>query len=89
MAALNEVAKEFSDEIRDGIAWVIIWKTGRSRNRIRQHRAPENWQPETGASPYSCPAHRGTLRGMRRVRAGMECKQRFSPTVVRLPLPAV
>lgn len=27
--------------------------------------------------------------GMRRVRAGMECKQRFSPTVVRLPLPAV
>ena len=30
MAALNEVAKEFSDEIRDGIAWVIIWKIGRS-----------------------------------------------------------
>ena len=30
MAALNEVAKEFSGEIRDGIAWVIIWKTGRS-----------------------------------------------------------
>ena len=30
MAALNEVTKEFSDEIRDGIAWVIIWKIGRS-----------------------------------------------------------
>ena len=30
MAALNEVAKEFSDEIRDGIAWVIIWKIGHS-----------------------------------------------------------
>ena len=30
MAALNEVAKEFSDEIRDGIAWVIIWTTDRS-----------------------------------------------------------
>lgn len=28
---------------------------------ITQHRAPDNWQPETGASPYSCPAHRGTL----------------------------
>lgn len=32
MAALNNVAKEFADEIRDGIAWVIIWKTGRSWN---------------------------------------------------------
>lgn len=32
MAALNEVAKEFADEIRDGIAWVIIWKTGRGWN---------------------------------------------------------
>lgn len=30
MAALNKVAGYFADEIRDGIAWVIIWKTGRS-----------------------------------------------------------
>lgn len=30
MAALNKVASYFADEIRDGIAWVIIWKTGRS-----------------------------------------------------------
>ena len=30
MAALNKIASYFADEIRDGIAWVIIWKTGRS-----------------------------------------------------------
>ena len=32
MAAINTIAKEWADEIRDGIAWVIIWKTGRSWN---------------------------------------------------------
>lgn len=32
MAALNAIAKEWADEIRDGIAWVIVWKTGRSWN---------------------------------------------------------
>ena len=32
MAAINTIAKEWADEIRDGIAWVIVWKTGRSWN---------------------------------------------------------
>lgn len=32
MAALNEIVKEYAEEIRDGIAWVIVWKTGRSWN---------------------------------------------------------
>lgn len=32
MAAINAIAKEWADEIRDGIAWVIVWKTGRSWN---------------------------------------------------------
>lgn len=32
MAVLNTIAKEIADEIRDGIAWVIVWKTGRSWN---------------------------------------------------------
>lgn len=32
MAALNTIAREWADEIREGIAWVIIWKTGRSWN---------------------------------------------------------
>lgn len=32
MAALNAIAKEWADEIRNGIAWVIVWKTGRSWN---------------------------------------------------------
>lgn len=30
MAALNKVASYFADEIREGIAWVIIWKTDRN-----------------------------------------------------------
>ena len=30
MAALNTVVDDFNYEIRDGIVWVVIWKTGRS-----------------------------------------------------------
>lgn len=32
MASLKTVADYFKDEIREGIAWVIVWKTGRSWN---------------------------------------------------------
>ena len=32
MAALTTIAKEWANELRDGIAWVIVWKTGRSWN---------------------------------------------------------
>ena len=32
MAAINTIAKEWADEVRDGIAWLIVWKTGRSWN---------------------------------------------------------
>lgn len=32
MAALNTIARDYADEIRDGIAWVIVWETGRSWN---------------------------------------------------------
>ena len=32
MAALNAIAREWADELREGIAWVIVWKTGRSWN---------------------------------------------------------
>lgn len=30
MAALREIVRSYSDEIQDGIAWVTIWKQGRS-----------------------------------------------------------
>lgn len=30
MAALKEVAREYASEIRDGIGWVIVYRTGRS-----------------------------------------------------------
>lgn len=32
MAALNAIAREWADELREGIAWVIVYKTGRSWN---------------------------------------------------------
>ena len=32
MAALTTIAKEWANELKDGIAWVIVWKTGRSWN---------------------------------------------------------
>lgn len=32
MAAINAIAKDWADELREGIAWVIVWKTGRSWN---------------------------------------------------------
>lgn len=32
MAAIREIVREWADEIRGGIAWVIIWKNGRSWN---------------------------------------------------------
>lgn len=35
MAALNKVASYFADEIRNGIAWVIIWKNRPQLARVR------------------------------------------------------
>lgn len=32
MASLRAIAKEYAGEIRDGIAWVIVWKEGRGWN---------------------------------------------------------
>lgn len=32
MATFRELVREYKDEIMDGIAWVAIWKTGRSWN---------------------------------------------------------
>lgn len=32
MATLRKTASYYADEIREGIAWVVIWKTGRSWN---------------------------------------------------------
>lgn len=30
MAGIRKIAKEYRDEIMDGIAWVAVWKTGKS-----------------------------------------------------------
>ena len=30
MAALKDIARDNADELREGIAWVIVWRTGRS-----------------------------------------------------------
>lgn len=34
MASLREIASANAKEIRDGIAWVIVWKTGRSWHAV-------------------------------------------------------
>lgn len=47
MAASNTIARYEADTIRDGIAWLIVWKTGRS------------WHAESG---YLCPICRGKQR---------------------------
>lgn len=42
MASLREIASANAKEIRDGIAWVIVWKTGRS-----WHTVPVWLDPDT------------------------------------------
>ena len=32
MAGIRQIARDYKDEIMDGIAWVAIWKTGRAWN---------------------------------------------------------
>ncbi len=32
MTTLNKIAAYWAEELREGIAWVIVWKTGRSWN---------------------------------------------------------
>ena len=32
MAALRDIARDFAAEIRDGIGWTIVYRTGRSWN---------------------------------------------------------
>lgn len=34
MAALKDIARDVADEIREGIAWVIVYRTGRSWNAL-------------------------------------------------------
>ena len=49
MAALHEIARQYAEEIRDGIAWVIIWKTGRSwhaESVLAQPRPSDTFEPE-------------------------------------------
>ena len=48
MAAINAIAREWADEIRDGIAWVIVWKTGRSWNAqaVRLNSDDDTFEPE-------------------------------------------
>lgn len=34
MAALRDIARDFATEIRDGIGWTIVYRTGRSWNAL-------------------------------------------------------
>ena len=34
MAVLRDIARDFAAEIRDGIGWTIVYRTGRSWNAL-------------------------------------------------------
>lgn len=48
MAALKEIAREYASEIRDGIGWVIVYRTGRSWNALTVWSDLGNNEWETG-----------------------------------------
>ena len=60
MAALTTIAKEWANELRDGIAWIIVWKTGRSWNAQAVLAAGIRWHYENGcnllAESAACPS---------------------------------
>ena len=45
MAALRDIARDFAAEIRDGIGWTIVYRTGRSWNALTI------WRPTTSTTP--------------------------------------
>ena len=48
MAALRDIARDFADEIRDGIGWVIIYRTGRSWHGVTvwSDVASDEWETD-------------------------------------------
>ena len=48
MAALKEIAREYADEIRDGIGWLIVYRTGRSWHALTVWSDLSNneWEPD-------------------------------------------
>ena len=48
MAALKEIAREYADEIRDGIGWLIVYRTGRSWHALTVWSDLSNNEWETG-----------------------------------------
>lgn len=44
MAALRDIARDFAAEIRDGIGWTIVYRTGRSWNAMttQSRRLPKH-----------------------------------------------
>ena len=47
-AALKEIAREYADEIRDGIGWLIVYRTGRSWHALTVWSDLGNNEWETG-----------------------------------------
>jgi hypothetical protein len=48
MAALKEIAREYADEIRNGIGWLIVYRTGRSWHALTVWSDLSNNEWETG-----------------------------------------
>ena len=86
MAALRDIARDFAAEIRDGIGWTIVYRTGRSWNALTIWSDIWNGEWETDnlneaigilkADPDAVIVN-GYRSEERRV--GKECRSRWSP----------
>ena len=61
MASLRDTVKDYQEELRDGIAWVAFWKTGRSGNA-------EYFHLEMG--DYLYPEDRSRMKEIKQAAAG-------------------
>lgn len=53
MAALKEIAREYAAEIRDGIGWLIVYRTGRSWHALTvwSDLGNNEWERTTSTTP--------------------------------------
>ena len=52
MASLRDTVKDYQEELRDGIAWVAFWKTGRSWNAEYFHLEMGDYLYPGGQKPH-------------------------------------
>ena len=59
MASLRDTVKDYQEELRDGIAWVAFWKTGRSWNAEYFHLEMSDIPLQNGMTGATCRRNTG------------------------------